>query len=219
MRCLWVCTTAILGCIHLGSCTASPSAEPVVDARPVPRGQSVTIDGTVSGSEWLDADSVSVAVGDSVNATVRYKHDGSSLLALFVFHRVHGVGICFPEVLLDPNSDKSQTMLPDDWWFHVSGSACVGHGRIDDYSQCSRTPDWGAARLYPVGDNPSPIDTFEIRIPFAKVGMQGGRVFGLAFRVEYQVQVGGVWHGSLGLWPSGAGASTPSTWGTFRISD
>jgi hypothetical protein len=212
-------TVATLACIHLTVYTGSHEPEPDVQARSVPRGQSVTIDGNIAGSEWQDADSVSVVVGDSVNATVRFKHDGSSLLVAFVFRRVHGVGMCFAEMLLDLNHDRGQTLLPDDWWLHVSASMCEARGRIDDYSLCRRSADWSAARLYPLGDNPTPVDTIEVRIPFAKLGMGAGRVFGLAFRVDYEVQVGGVWRGSLGLWPSHAGASTPSTWGTFRIAD
>lgn len=212
-------TLVTLACIQFTVSSASHAPEPDGQARIVPRGQPVTIDGSIAGAEWQDADSVSFAVGDSVNATVRLKHDGSNLLAVFVVRRVPDVGFCIPELLLDPNNDRSQATAADDWWFHVSAQACAAQGRIGDYSLCARTPDWGAARLYQIGGTPTAIDTIEVRIPFAKIGVQAGRTFGLALRVEYQVPAGSGWSGREGLWPAGAGASAPSTWGTFRIGE
>ena len=195
------------------------SLERSTEARSVPYGKSVTIDGNISALEWVDADSVAFAVGDSVSATVALKHDGSSLLAVFVFERESEVGMCFPEVFLDVNNDKGKNMLADDWWFHVSASNCEARGAFDNYSRCSRSADWDAARNYATGDDPAPIDTIELRIPFDKIGMQVGNVFGLAFRVEYQVRVAGIWHPTTSLWPSGATAGEPETWQTMRIAN
>ncbi len=214
---LAVAVMGTIGFVFLGSWGRSP--ERGTDVRPVPHGKSVTIDGNISALEWVDADSVAFAVGDSVNATVALKHDGSSLLAVFVFERASDFGMCFPEVFLDVNNDKGKNMLADDWWFHVSASNCEARGAFDDYSRCSRSADWDAARNYAIGDDPAPIDTIEVRIPFDKIGMQVGNVFGLAFRVEYQVRVAGIWHRSTSLWPSGATAGEPATWQTMLIAN
>ena len=214
---LAVAVMGTLGFVFLGSW--GRSAERGTEARPVPYGKSVTIDGHISALEWVDTDSVAFAVGDSVNATVGLKHDGSSLLAVFVFERASDVGMCFPEIFLDANNDKGKGMLADDWWFHVSASNCEARGAFDDYSRCSRSADWDAARNYATGDDPAPIDTIEVRIPFDKIGMRVGKVFGLAFRVEYQVRVAGIWHPTTSLWPFGATAGEPITWQTMRIAN
>ena len=189
------------------------------EVRPVPRGQSVTIDGNISGSEWHDADSVAFAVGDSVNTTVAFKHDGLSLLAVFVFERSRDIGMCFPEIFLDVDNDKGRGMRAGDWWFHVSASNCEAEGESDDYSRCSRSTDWDAARNYSVGDDPVAVDTIEIRIPFDKIGMRIGSDIGLAFRVEFQVEVAGVWQPTLATWPNGARAAEPETWETMHIAN
>ena len=96
----------------------------------------------------------------------------------------------------------------NDWWFHVSGTDCEGVGTYDVYDDCAVVqPDWQAAPNYAMVPDPPAVDTFEIRIPFSKIGVSTGDTLGIAYRAEWVPY-------TYGHWPSGAIVEAPSSWGT-----
>ena len=177
-------------------------------------GAPVTIDGDMQPSEWHDADTVRFVVEDLVDVEVRFKHDGSSLLFAFISDRKGNAGEVHPEIYVDSNNDKSLGWLADDWWFHVSATDCDVNGAYADFSNCSVTqPDWQAARNPTPPDFP-PMDTTEVRIPFAKIGAVIGDRIGIAFNVHYHEGEDRLLEG---LWPVYAKMVQPLSWGNAVI--
>jgi N-acetylneuraminic acid mutarotase len=174
----------------------------------IPTGSSVIIDGVLGSGEWDDAETVELSVEGEVNVTVLLKNDGMNLLAAYHYIFTGDENLCFPEVLVDTENDKSSGWMSDDWWFHVSGTDCEAQGTFDVYTDCAVIqPDWEAAPNFALVQNPPPLDTFEIRIPLAKVGVTVGDTIGLALRLENVPS-------AFGYWPANATAESPETWGT-----
>jgi hypothetical protein len=147
-------------------------------------------------------------VGNHVDATVRIKHDGDHLLTAYSFQFVQEESLCFPELLIDAAHDKSPGWMSDDWWFHVSGTDCEAHGTYDVYNDCSVVqPDWEAVPNSELVSDPPVVDTFEIRIPFTKLGVAVEDTIGIALRVEYVPT-------TYGYWPLAAAVESPATWGS-----
>ena len=177
----------------------------------LPRGAPVTVDGVLAAGEWNDAMTRRFAVGDHMEITVMTKHDGSNLLAAWRYEFLDAEHLCIPEILIDVGNDKAGTWSSDDWWFHVSGTDCEAHGTYEVWNDCSVVqPDWEGVPNFALGPNPPILDTFEIRIPFVKLGIAAGDVIGLAFRAEY-VQY------QYGFWPPEAVIESPASWSTMRL--
>lgn len=182
------------------------NAQPTIQ---IPLGTPALADGINDPGEWDDAESVEITVSASKKVQVRYKHDGSNLYVAY-WGSLESANIRFPELLLDPQNDKSPAWQPDDWWFHVSATDCESQGQHSNYSNCNLAqPDWTGAPNMTQG---APYtDSIEVMIPFSKVGIQNGDTLGLAFEVT---NTANVWN----YWPPTAKIGQPDTWATAVIS-
>ena len=193
-----------------GTLPACPGGNDVFS---IPFGAGVTVDGQLQPSEWADANSVTLSIDGTVETTIMTKHDGINLLLACIHSFPGEAGLCFPEVFLDTDNDKSPEWQTDDWWFHVSGSDCEARGSFGVYSDCSVIQsDWQAEPNFAMTPTPPPLDTFEISIPFSKIGVSVGSTLGLTFRVEWVPS-------EFGYWPVSASPDAPATWGTALISE
>jgi hypothetical protein len=170
---IWGIMVAIIG---MALFEDEPSINP--DPLPIPFGPPAAIDGEVSPDEWATANLVTFSFedvfGDSVSARVWLMHDGGSLQAAYAFERTNEEIFLAPELFLDTDNDKNSTLRSDDWWFHVSGSDCAAAGRYDDYSTCTWNADWETGPRPYEREEGKRLDTFEIRIPFPKLGVVTG---------------------------------------------
>jgi len=177
----------------------------------IPNGADVVVDGHLQPGEWDDAEMLLLSVEDAVDVTVLVKHDGTSLLAAYCYSYVGDEGLCFPEILIDPENDKSVGWQYDDWWFHVSGTDCEMQGTYNVYTDCSVVQsDWQGVPNFDLTPEPPPIDTFEVRVPLSKIGVAVGGTVGVTFRVEFVPAM-------FAYWPATATADSPATWGTAVI--
>jgi Tol biopolymer transport system component len=103
--------TKIIDYLYLSHTSLSPCPVAFLD---IPHGMSVTIDGTIETGEWDDAAVVSLAVEGEVEAIVRVKHDGTNILAAYTYDFPGEENLCFPEILLDTENDKSEDWQSDD---------------------------------------------------------------------------------------------------------
>lgn len=181
-------------------------AQPTIQ---IPLGTPAVADGINTPGEWDDAESAEITVSASKKVQVRYKHDGSHLYLAY-WGSLESANIRFPELLLDPENDKSPAWLPDDWWFHVSATDCESQGQHSIYSNCNLAqPDWAGAPNMTQG---APYtDSIEVMIPFSKIGIQNGDTIGLAFEVT---NTANVWN----YWPPTAKIGQPDTWATAVVS-
>jgi hypothetical protein len=191
------------------------------DPLPIPFGPPATIDGEISPGEWATANLVTFSfedvLGDSVSANVWLMHDGGSLQAAYAFERTNERIFLAPELFLDTDNDKNPTLRSDDWWFHVSGSDCAAAGTYDDYSTCTWNADWETGPRPSEREEGERLDTFEIRIPFSKLGVATGSGIGLGFRVMHSAQVSGEWIIRTAFWPAGGSPDNPATWETAQL--
>jgi|GEM_PF-2327878 len=177
----------------------------------IPDGAGVVVDGHLQPGEWADAETLLLLVDGAVDVTVLVKHDGVSLLAAYCYTYAGAEDLCFPEILIDPENNKSVGWQYDDRWFHVSGTDCEARGAYDIYTDCSVVqPDWQGVPNFELTPDPPPIDTFEVRIPLSKIGVAVGDTIGVSFRVEYVPAM-------FGYWPASAVADSPASWGTAII--
>jgi hypothetical protein len=173
-------------------------------------GSQPAIDGRVQEAEWQDASSAVFHV-EGLKVTAFYKHDGNALLVGYLYSGNEAGALVFPELLIDPRLDRSPTWLPDDWWFHVSGSDCVARGNYGIYTNCAIShPDWSGVPNFEMSANPPPLNEFEMRIPLSKLGVSVGDTLGVAFTVEYVPDL-------RGIWPAGADIAVPGSWAVARI--
>jgi hypothetical protein len=101
----------------------------------------------------------------------------------------------------------------DDWWFHVSATDCEARGTYFVWDDCSVVQsDWQGVPNFASGPDPVPLDTFEIEIPFDKIGIILGDTIGIGFDVEYVPT-------EYGFWPEGMTMESPATWGTAIIEE
>jgi hypothetical protein len=174
----------------------------------IPHGTTVALDGVIHSGEWDDATVRQFPVDDQVEISVKIKHDGTHLLAAYHYVFVEEEGLCFPEILIDADNDKGGDWQSDDWWFHVSGTDCEAQGEYDVWDDCSVVqPDWEGVPNFALIPEPPVLDTFEIRIPFAKLGVAEGDTIGIAFRAEFVPS-------TYGYWPPQAAVASPATWST-----
>ncbi|MCX6834744.1 MAG: SBBP repeat-containing protein [candidate division Zixibacteria bacterium] len=198
---------------------AGPANAPLRDCLPswgglvIPRGAGVTIDGVMHPGEWTDAETVTLGIDGVTDVTVFVKHDGASLLVAYSYSYVGQAGLCLPEIFVDTDNNKNADWQNDDWWFHVSASDCEAQGTYGVYTDCSIVqPNWQAVPNFAMTPNPPPLGTFEISIPFSKLGVGVGSALGIAFRVEW------VSPSMFGYWPATATPDSPATWGNAIIS-
>ncbi len=170
-----------------------------------------TIDGQIIMNEWSAADSVLIDLGGNSKVTVKFMHDGSNFYFAFL-NNLESFNIRFPEILLDPQNDKSTNWMSDDWWFHVSATDCESNTAANDYSNCLLVqPDWQALNNFASGLPYT--DTVEISIPFSKLNYIPTLpdTIGIAFDVTNTFSA---WN----FWPAGSTSlQNPSTWGTAIV--
>lgn len=172
----------------------------------IPFAAPAEIDGIIDVGEWDDAVQRQFVIGNQVAVTVMIKHDGANLLAAYLYYFGGEESLCFPEVLIDAENDKSENWMSDDWWFHVSGTDCEANGTYDIWDDCSvEQPDWEGVPNFEMVPEPPILDTFELRIPFTKLGVGVNDTLGLAIRVESVPSL-------YGYWPPGAAVESPATW-------
>lgn len=198
----------IINFVFKGGPPPSADCYPYLSVIDIPFGSPVMIDGTIATGEWSDAVLKRFTVDNQVDITVMIKHDGANLLAAYWYQFEQDENLCFPELLIDIGNDKSESWSSNDWWFHVSGTDCEAQGTYDVWYDCSVIqPDWQGVPNFAMVPDPPPLDTFEIRIPFSKLGVSVGETIGLAFRAEYVPL-------TYGYWPPEATVGSPATWGT-----
>ncbi len=186
------------------TCTLSGFSQTTITihSRPAP-----VIDGIYSVQEWADADTASIDLLDGRSLLVRYKKDASALYFLFSgpIASYSNYYAMFPEVSIDGAFNKSELWQCDDQWFHVSYTDCSSIGAPDIYTNCVVTqPDWIGIPNFSMSLNP---DTIEMKIPFAKLGINEAYAdtIGICF-------MGNTTQGSWRMWPKTADKFKPSTW-------
>ncbi|MDH4158432.1 MAG: hypothetical protein OEW00_14270, partial [candidate division Zixibacteria bacterium] len=178
----------------------------IVSVLEIPYGSSVVVDGNIVSDEWGDAAVRQFQVGSLIVVTVMAKHDGANLLVAYNYQFVQQEYLCVPEVLIDTENDKSENWMSDDWWFHVSATDCDANGTYNVWNGCSVVqPDWEGVPNFEMVPEPPRLDTFEVRIPFTKIGVTVGDTIGLALRAECVSSI-------YGYWPAGATIESPATW-------
>lgn len=183
-------------------------------AVPLPQGTAIVADGAIGDVEWQDAKVLFVELSSTVRVKVLAKHDGANLLAAFLSDWNPSRTLFMPEICIDTAFERATAWQPDDWWFHVSASDCNSSGRWNDYSNCLVVqPDWLGVPNYPMND-PSPdlIESFEISVPLAKLGLAPGSACGLAFSALFITEV-------RAIWPGGAAMSQPASWAEAMLCD
>lgn len=200
----------------VGSSILAPMILPVAcfseESIVIGEGETPQVDGQVEPGEWQDAGVATFSIGEDLGVAVLYKHDGANLYLAYVYEGNDSGALAFPEVLIDPERDRSSGWLQDDWWFHVSGSDCEASGSYGVYTNCAiEHPDWSGKPNFEMSPNPPPLNEFEMRIPLGKLGIAVGDTLGIAFTVEYVPD-------RRGVWPAEAEVASPDTWGSARVS-
>jgi hypothetical protein len=174
----------------------------------IPVGRSITIDGKTVAHEWSDAASMFIQVAPGWRVRVLFKHDAANLYFAFT-HLMRGKEMRFPELLLDPSEQRSDSWRPGEWWLHSSFNLCEANGAYNVYGrdsvfQCAKTKAEWSANHFPLAPN----EDMEIQISFAKVGLKfrKGSRFGFAIDLT-DTQKNWV------FWPTHAQLAHPNTWG------
>lgn len=176
----------------------------------IPLGKKITVDGVVNSTEWDDAQKIEINMSGHPAVEVLLKHDGTNVLIFFNLHNPDANNVVFPEIVFDPNNDKSNTWMNDDWWFHVSATDCESKGNHGSYSNCElEQPDWEAVPNFEIGV-PSNVSEIEVSIPFSKVGIVQSKNFGFAIHIT---DLNTRWK----LWPATANLSKPSLWSNAKL--
>jgi len=148
------------------------------------------------------------ATSDTIKVHYTRRRDG----LCFGFVSTLSAGPHFPEILIDPNYDRSDTIAPDDWWFHVSATDCDYQGEVLNYTNCNTVrPTFRGVPNWPQGPGPGP-DTVEVLIHYSTLGIDtnSSDTFGIAFDVTNTFS-------RYDFWPAGANINNPSTWGSFVL--
>lgn len=184
----------------------------------IPRGVTISVDGTVTGGEWEDAVEYSIDYEAMGEAIVRLKHDGQHLYFLYRFILSNRTVLSFPEIYIDSLLNGGETWQSDDWWFHVSGTDCVSRGKPDDYKNCRiQHDDWSAVPNFKLGGKTEPVFLFEIAIPFSKIGIEKERAFGMALAGALFLEKKDGSQEFKALYPVNGNTALPSTWSTWMI--
>jgi hypothetical protein len=177
----------------------------------IPIGAAVVVDGSAPAGEWDDAAQYGLTPTLDWSVPVGIKHDSEGLLVVFAQIRPPAPPpvVAFPELMIDVGNDKSRTLGPDDWWFHVSATDCHGTGEYDNYRTCVAEAEGWEANNFPAG---SLIDLVEIRIDFATIGIDPTVEQDLGLLLRLSDTQGWAAH-----WPADGNPDAPSTWATVHL--
>jgi CubicO group peptidase (beta-lactamase class C family) len=166
----------------------------------IPRGRSVTVNGSVDGDEWSDAREVLIRVAPDWIVRARMKHDGEHLA--FGFFDLRDGMVRVPEVLVDAGNDGGNVWDADDWWFHASAQDCASTGGYNDYTTCVRdAAEWSATNV----SGMSYPQVMELRIPMRLIGTAAARTIRIAVNVTDTREI---WN----FWPVSAQMANPGSW-------
>jgi hypothetical protein len=177
----------------------------------IPAGQPITIDGTISGSEWKDAATAEIFVSSDWTARVHLKHDAQYLY--FAFEKLAvGEQRLFPEILLDPQDRKSEMLERGQWWLHISNNLCEGNGEVNVYTkngvfQCAHEKSGWAAKNPPTQG----MQVVEVRVSFEKLGIEPRKGMPIGMALDLTNATGDEkqeWF----FWPASAKLKSPKTW-------
>lgn len=137
-------------------------------------------------------------------------HDQRELVCR-VDHLQNGGGGRFPELLIDPQHERSVQWRKGQWWLHSSYNLCEGNGEFNVYRRdgvflCAKQKRGWRANTFPLKEG----EVMEIRISLEKLNLVPGRRFGLAFDVT-DTQVN--WN----FWPADAKLESPATWAEAEL--
>jgi hypothetical protein len=165
----------------------------------------LTVDGKLTNAEWQMAKKVRIDIGNADSITVWYQYSSNALHFAFV-GKLESSNMLFPEVLLDPQYQRTGSWINGQWWFHVSATDCEHNGGYGVYTNCQGTqPGWQAAPNFAGG---APMtDTVEIAIPFSKVGLANPLpdTMGIAFLVTNTATI-------FNTYPHTSDRNVPATW-------
>jgi hypothetical protein len=194
--------------VSLGSLTFAAPRDSVRARIVIPAGRPVIVDGKFASDEWSDARSMFIEVVPGWRVRVLFKHDAANLYFAFV-HLMHEKEMRFPELLLDPREQRSNSWRRDEWWLHSSFNLCEGNGAYNVYNlngafQCAKTKEGWSANHFPL----APGGVMEIQVSLAKLGLKSAHGAHLGFSIDLTgTQKNWV------FWPSGAQLAHPNTWG------
>ncbi len=174
----------------------------------IPAGRPVTVDGKLSPLEWSDAASKFIDVAPGWRVRVLFKHDASNLYFAFI-HLTRGTEMRFPELLLDPREQQSNSWQPGEWWLHSSFNLCEGDGEYNVYDrngvfQCAKTKQGWSANHFPL----APGGVMEIQVSLAKLALTSAHGARLGFSIDLTDT-----QKNWTFWPAGAQLAHPKTWG------
>jgi hypothetical protein len=193
--------------LSLGALTLAAPGGPLRTQLVIPAGRSITVDGKLAPGEWSDAGSMFIEVAPGWRVRVLFKHDEANLYFAFI-HLTRGKEMRFPELLLDPREQHSDSWQPDEWWLHSSFNLCEGNGAYNLYTlngvfQCAKTKQGWSANHFPLA-----AGVMEIQVSVAKLRLKSAHGARLGFSFDLtDTQKNWV------FWPAGAQLDRPSTWG------
>ena len=169
----------------------------------------MTIDGAMQPAEWATASKTYIGVSATDSVQVLMKHDGIAFYFAFT-GKLESANMLFPEILFDPQLQRTTSWINGQWWFHVSATDCEYNGSYGVYTSCLAVqPDWVGAPNFAPGTPLS--DTVEIRIAYSKIGFSAGQdSLGMALVVT---NTASIWK----LWPASADKYAPNTWTTVAV--
>jgi uncharacterized repeat protein (TIGR01451 family) len=187
---------ACMAALAVGAIASTTAAESI----DVNFGIAPTLDATITGTEWDDAESVNVSVGGT-NGTIYFKHDGENLYLAFQYSSGQ-----MAEVYVDKDHDEGTAPGTDDLCLHASTALMERFGTGTAWTGWNTViTDWDADTGYPT--------VREFSIPFSYLDITAGtpKTLGLLLYM-FTTSEGG-------YWPSGADVDDPSTWGDMASSD
>ncbi len=178
----------------------------------VPAGNAIVVDGSLAPGEWNDASSMDMEIESGWTVRISFKHDAANLY--FVFQGlIWGKEMRFPELLIDPQSMRSDTWQKGQWWLHSSFNLCEGNGEYNLYErngvfQCAKEKMGWSANHFPLDR----AGIMEMRISFARLGIapEKGAKFGFAMDLTDTQK-------NWTFWPAKAELTHPNTWGTAQL--
>ena len=178
----------------------------------IPAGTPARIDGSLKPGEWMDADTLTIAVSPQWTVPVFLKHDGLTLYVAFS-NLVQSSNERYPEILLDVVGDRAVVWQQDDWWLHASYSDCHARGHLDDYDSCAQVHSGWSANNFPLR-----AGVVEFRVDLSAFGVRpdtsnAGPALGLAFDVMDQKKGERV----SACWPPTAQPLVPASWARAHL--
>jgi hypothetical protein len=153
---------------------------------------------------------VSITVAPGWIVQFRCSHDELELTCR-IDNLKNGDALRFPELMVDPQDEKTGQWRKGQWWLHSSYNLCEGNGEFNVYNrdgvfQCAKEKPGWSANPFPLKDG----EPMEIRVSLAKLGLVPGRRFGLALDVTDTQS-----HWSF--WPTDAKLASPATWAEAEL--